>query len=47
MKFIYSFKKRTFYPMDGKGMEIRISHSLLCGLIKWTTTKNYPNNLFV
>lgn len=45
MKIIYHFKQRTFFPLDGNSVEIRTDHSLLFGLINWTTTRKVCNKL--
>ncbi|MBN9312929.1 MAG: hypothetical protein J0I53_07745 [Chryseobacterium sp.] len=47
MKFIYSFKKSTFFPLDGNKVEVRTSHTAVFGLFKWTTSRKYPNQLSV
>ena len=45
MRFIYSFRKRTFFPLVGNSVEIRTDHSIFGGFIKWTTEKKLPENL--
>lgn len=45
MRFIYSYKKNTFFPLEGNTVEIRIYHSVLGGLITWMTSKKLPANL--
>ncbi|MBB5334602.1 hypothetical protein HNP69_002752 [Chryseobacterium koreense] len=47
MKFIYSFTRHTFYPLNGSKVEVRTQHSILRGLITWTSTKSFNNELSV
>lgn len=45
MKFIYSFKKTTFFSLDGNNVEVRTSHKILNGLFCWDTKKTFENQL--